>query len=1168
MKTNPKTPKSQGFAIVVTLTLMMLLTVLAVGLLSLSSVSLRSASQGSALSLAQANARMALCLAIGELQKTTGPDRAITAPASIIDSKYPSGVTGVWTPWTAGSGGASRTKTDRNNNFRQWLVSSADGKTPDKPTAPPLTTFGSQDSITLLGDGSLGARDKGNNDDQRINVGTSRVVDGKSIGGFAWAVIDESTKARVDLYEKNPTGTGAAVLRAGAPPTDNVTALDGLDKLSPVENDARRMVSMATIGLLPGMDQKKLKMYAPDLTVDSASLLTDVVSGGLKKDLSIWFSKRLSSTEKTLKLYQDSKSVTTSYPSDPSLALLENFHQYYKNIDKKLGNVVPAAGGVVAKLPASYRPFRGTDNSYPAAPTEPLMVPTVLRVDLIFSLAARNAHGPHTPSLPNAGRPYMLHLLYLPVVTLHNPYNVPLSVDGMKITFQNVPIGFQFMLDGAPLSSQIVPLNQLFIDNQSNPSAIKAFGFTLGSSNTSGGATSFVMKPGQTKLFGTPSVAPTWTWQNDANQDGAGVGLFDWRNNQTSNFKMAPKLITTTARGGAGFDIDHINPGPLQTAAGRLAGNGGGILSMRGSERISVKYGPVAPLAGRGSFNVRVELMQSGAAREAGSFSLKYTDAARLKAIVEQGTSLRFPTPRSFPETFPGSGEKPIRVSDILVPANMPVRDYINPRPFVIFSVGSRTTKESFVPTRIMADGNPVMNVASIDLSANKDPVGAVPLEMVMMPIRGNTSAIEEDRDTEEGYAFGGNGRDNGSPRAAIYELPRGPLQSLAQFRHANLAGSGYMPLTTYTVGESRAHPQIGTDKINLPWTNGTMMLDHTWLSNESLWDRYFLSTIADQDSPQFASTKTYTEVMEDFFAMESRLPNQRFIPVNPGENAIPAALGGGLPPEEVIAGSLMLQGGFNVNSTSVNAWIAVLSGLRNADIETWAGMEEGEDKYSAFPRIRRPVGKNIDTQNINENVGRWEGYRSLSDSNIEALAKEITVEIRKRGPFLSLADFVNRGVGPDGDEINLKGAIQAAIDRVPAINQLSDIDGIELETTQLSAHGYQSVAAALGNTATNAPGSLTQGDILTSLGSRITVRADTFRIRAYGEARDVSGKKIIAKAWCEAVVQRMPEFVDSSDAPSVKQAALAPGTMGTANETFGRRYQVVSFRWLAPDEV
>ena len=91
--------------------------------------------------------------------------------------------------------------------------------------------------------------------------------------------------------------------------------------------------------------------------------------------------------------------------------------------------------------------------------------------------------------------------------------------------------------------------------------------------------------------------------------------------------------------------------------------------------------------------------------------------------------------------------------------------------------------------------------------------------------------------------------------------------------------------------------------------------------------------------------------------------------------------------------------------------------------------------------------------------------------------------------------------------------------------------------------------------------GYLSQAALLTSFGSQITVRGDTFVIRAYGDHRDASDK-ILAKSWCEAVVQRTPDYVDPTDAPD------ASGTLTTANSQFGRKFNIISFRWLKPEEI
>jgi hypothetical protein len=152
--------RDRGFALVVTLSLMILLTILAVGLLSLSAVSLRGTSQAAAQSEARANARLALMLAIGELQKHTGPDTRITAPADILDApntpendKRPP-LTGVWRSWEgsdhelgtfAGRPIAPKYDSKKNSGggtrFLTWLVS---GRTASKDA------FGLPDAGTLV----------------------------------------------------------------------------------------------------------------------------------------------------------------------------------------------------------------------------------------------------------------------------------------------------------------------------------------------------------------------------------------------------------------------------------------------------------------------------------------------------------------------------------------------------------------------------------------------------------------------------------------------------------------------------------------------------------------------------------------------------------------------------------------------------------------------------------------------------------------------------------------------------------------------------------------------------------------------------------------------------------------------------------------------------------
>jgi len=70
-----------GFALISTLSLMVLIVTLLVALLSMSSVSLKDSAQHEPVLEARANARLALKMAIGELQKEMGPDQRISITA-------------------------------------------------------------------------------------------------------------------------------------------------------------------------------------------------------------------------------------------------------------------------------------------------------------------------------------------------------------------------------------------------------------------------------------------------------------------------------------------------------------------------------------------------------------------------------------------------------------------------------------------------------------------------------------------------------------------------------------------------------------------------------------------------------------------------------------------------------------------------------------------------------------------------------------------------------------------------------------------------------------------------------------------------------------------------------------------------------------------------------
>jgi hypothetical protein len=89
---------------------------------------------------------------------------------------------------------------------------------------------------------------------------------------------------------------------------------------------------------------------------------------------------------------------------------------------------------------------------------------------------------------------------------------------------------------------------------------------------------------------------------------------------------------------------------------------------------------------------------------------------------------------------------------------------------------------------------------------------------------------------------------------------------------------------------------------------------------------------------------------------------------------------------------------------------------------------------------------------------------------------------------------------------------------------------------------------------------------VLNQIGATISARSDTFRIRTYGDATDANGK-ILASAWCEAVVQRVPEYV-AEKTQNGNDPWDSPATLLPVNRDFGRRFVIRSFRWLSENEI
>lgn len=93
-------------------------------------------------------------------------------------------------------------------------------------------------------------------------------------------------------------------------------------------------------------------------------------------------------------------------------------------------------------------------------------------------------------------------------------------------------------------------------------------------------------------------------------------------------------------------------------------------------------------------------------------------------------------------------------------------------------------------------------------------------------------------------------------------------------------------------------------------------------------------------------------------------------------------------------------------------------------------------------------------------------------------------------------------------------------------------------------------------------PSFLSQADVLTKIGPSITVRGDTYVVRAYGDSTGQNGV-VGARAWCQAVVQRVSEPVGWDGSNDRLVQPQSPGEPG-----FGRRFRILAFRWLTKEDV
>ena len=1184
----------KSFVLVVTVSLLVLLMLVAVGMLGLSAVSIRSSGLEMARSAAMANARLALQLAIGELQKELGPDQRISAAARIIEPDDSAAFAhpvwlGSWNSWDNWLNGNIKLNNrtlaikdtytaGRKSHFRRWLVS--------QPGAASLAaledarTYGSSaDLVELVGEGTLGA---GNGTSAsadnlaRLHVKAPKV--GLDSGAFAWWVGGENQKTRI-AAAKDPATGAAQIHRLSQWPGGGERQLDGLASLPGLRDQLDKLVSLSTLEVTSPdravRDGVRGRFH--DLTTDSLGVLANVRRGGLKQDLNLLLEndrlpvefgtyRRDNQNGSRIPIRPNTPDVPQAYwnssrvsPGKPNFTVWYKLHQYYGLYRGEDGPGDELAGECDPL--AYHRGLWGTGspnvNFYWSSCNALGYYRMAMVSRLMMVLSTRRVADPNAPGK------YSCKLSINPVVTIWNPYNATLYSPRLAVRLYPRNIEYKAYKNGA----------QLFDWKQMRVTGNNAEDVSLDVClrESAQADSPIILKPGQTRIYSALKDAATF-----GNQD---------------SVEAYPGYLPPDQ--GGGLDV------PIDAGLSGLWGSDNVELALRLSDRRA---------SGEGSnhqFYFVVRNYKRDGDRMLELAGNPIPDGMSMTVIPDE-SGKRVKMLQSDQRSPFASIEFVMKNGEKLV--NPPVKD----------ANGAELPPVEY-RCRSFIHANPVNSQHCYGEATDR---AKAMDEWFVYVATGAGNSLNPDFDPASNRSYlgsalsAGSGSWPGQLQAITTELPAVAVTSIASLMHFKLSpgvvcgdppnhGWDISPNQMLAIGNSFAHPLIPAAAVyqDVPdlaeryqWPQFCMerdVYDLAFFNNDALWDDWFCSTITRQNQGVFKDSRNLGQVVREFIAGITPLPNSHLQPW-PGSldakkleqtlvmNGSPA-----MDAWKLAASRLVLEGAFNVNSTSVDAWKALLWGLQDKSI-LCLDPGSGQIREQSLPtgrvilsRFSLPCSA-AEGQNPGD-PNSWLGIRMLTAEQVDKLASECVRQVKLRGPFLNLAEFVNRRL--QTGNLGRCGALQAAIDwddftpGSPAANAKDSInarfkdgdDRIPLNAVQYtrdprlfnSNPALPFPEAGTGSRYAGIPGYVTQADVLKRIGNMITTRDDTFRIRAYGETRGKSGE-VTARAWCEAVVQRIPEYLDSADPSRTPVASLK----SAVNKTFGRRIRLVSFRWLAADEI
>jgi hypothetical protein len=1195
----PPLPVSRGFALIAVLALAAMVTLLTLALLALAAGQGRVAASAAAQAAARANARLALSVAVGDLQRLLGPDGRVSVPADLDwEEREAEGHphrhwTGVYEAWDAERGLLRRPEPA----FVGWLASAAQAA--DRGRLEFARERGAGE-IPLVGAGTLGAA-----------AAAAGAVASPAVelphplrpGRLAWWVADEAQKASVvPGAGRAPALAGpvaAALLAANAGAGGGAAALAAL---GPIEAGDPRRAGLLDSGQLALANPLAGSLFH-DVTPFSRGLAVDVTRRRMKFDFST-FALLERGRAANLPLYKADGEVNRFHTSAGGLANGPGFELFNGGpaaMMQPFGNPAAQPGINLEELWIHANLYRtlvwnngvpglllmnGAESASPdfrhralADPWFNYAKPVFAAVQFVFSFVAK-------PDPAAAGK-FRMQVQMDALVKIWNPNNVRVEVPaGASFVVQLLAVPFKVQWQITRGAGTVVLPQQSALGNNTyafaygpwassgNVFGQRSFQWlrgNIGGLAQSGVSTGYTLEPGECKVFGYDKDLASSSWTGDPNVNlapGWGPGrqaliVANFGANALEADDMVEFIVSPDNDAKPSNVRTYCNKWIGHRAGGSQASGGNGGLAL-----------------GNSSISTSVDFAN--------------------------------PDPQWFPEA---RSSQRLRVSQ-----------YATPKPFMIFGhylnveQPAAGTRDAFASAPRLLSGPAITarrtrSLALDQLTSHQEVWRCDPLPLAY------DSPLIDITSQDRGRFGGGHSALTGVTRCATRQLDPVPPQSLMSLSHAiangfadrfgqaseraaigvdvlqsdGLGGNykfepGDIAFSTVTyaapradrvVGESFPTPFVALDRVggsggyHAATGNAVPLFDHSYLANAALFDSWFCSGLFDGGKfpagLPIADPRGAAQVLREFLGRGAgdpakRLLNPRVLPAGDPAAARERLLAGSaLRPEALarLAAHVFLDGAFNVNSTRVDAWQALLTTARDH-----AKLLDGKPLP---PPLRGAVfgssglaaaGAAAPSDNPAE-IEQWSGFRALDDTQIERLAREIVARVKTRGPFLSLADFLNRRPADPG-EARLLGVVQAAIEAA-GLNDPLKAAGRTAAPADFGNLPGADMATAGGGLARSAgiPGYLMQSDLLAPVANQLAARGDTFRVRCYGAATDRAGR-VIAEARGEAIVQRLPEFLDPADPADLGEEELTR----PANRLFGRRFRIVHFHWLPPDSV